>query len=917
MAIKNSTPSSRLPTGTVTFLFTDIEGSTRLSQQYAADMPAMLDRHNAILNEAVKKYNGYTFQIVGDSYTVAFHTATEALLAALEMQRSLLQEQWSPAAIKVRMGLHTGAAELQDPSQALRYSGYATIALSQRIMSAGHGGQILLSQTSADLLSSTLPPNITLINLGQKRLRDIMHPVQLYQLAGTGLPKDFPPLKTVEAIHNNLPRGLTPFIGREEELAALKELMADKTRRLITLIAPGGMGKTRLSLEAAGQMVEVFPQGLYFIALDDINSADRIVQEVAESLPITLSSKEDPKTRIIEYLRDKKILLLMDNFEHVLDGAGLVQDILTEAPRTQILVTSRLRLNLMSETLFVLSGLEVNGSTPQNNSAVQLFVQSARRTQPQFQLSEAVLPSVTRICRLVEGMPLAIVLAAAWLDTLTVQEIADEISSSIDILETDVRDIPGRQRSIRAVIESSWNQVDPKVQDLLQRLSVFRGGFTREAAQKAAGASIRGLSQLVDKVLIRRDMESGRYSIHELVRQYAAEQLAALAENEHSAIQTHAQYYANFMSDREEKLHDHHQKAALRDIEDDIENIREAWSYWTEQQNAGHLRQFLGGMWLYFEIRGAFSPAIQFFGDAARQLKNPDPDTICVRAEIEARQAWFTALIGLPEDGLRIALHVLEMLQKYNNVDISVETLHCVTINAIFLNQNDLVLEITQKMLARAERSGDVWERGWALIWWAYALIIRQIVDEAIKSGEEALKIFNRLQNPFGSSVASAIILGTISMVIGNMAQAKVYFIRGKEAAESIQYYRLQQICYDNLGSVALMEGDLDLAHQFFLQSLRISEGSGQAREMLASLRDLSQIYLARGELQQALKLTAVVLNHPASTQNSLNRPEPLRGETEKLRQQIAAQLEPQQYESAWGEGQEWHLAEIVNQLLA
>ena len=535
------------PSGTVTFLFTDIEGSTKLSQQYSESMPALLARHNEILDQAITVHDGFTFNTVGDSYAVAFHNASDALEAALEIQHALHKETWLPAPIKVRMGIHTGAAQLEIVSERLHYSGYATIATSQRVMSVGQGGQILLSQTTVDLLNNKLPTGVKLKDMGERRLKDVIQPVHIYQLIAPDLPSDFPPLNTLEVVNHNLPTQLTAFLGREAELASLTTLLSDSSNRLITIVAPGGMGKTRLSLEAAGQMIEAFRQGIYFIPLDRIPSADMIVQSVADVLPISLASNEDPKARVLDYLRDKKILLVMDNFEHVLDEATFVQDILTAAPQVQILATSRLRLNLTGETVFNIEGLTIDEGSPEKNSAVQLFLQSIKQTQPDFELNDSVLPSATKICHLVDGMPLAIVLAAAWIDTLSVDEIASEIEKSIDLLETEKRDVPDRQRSVRAVIESSWDQVDASAQDLLKRLSVFRGGFTRAAAQEAAGASLRGLSQLVNKALLRRDPDTGRYVIHELLRQYAEEQLALSTGEEKSAHENHAQYFAALM----------------------------------------------------------------------------------------------------------------------------------------------------------------------------------------------------------------------------------------------------------------------------------------------------------------------------------------------------------------------------------
>ena len=368
-----------------------------------------------------------------------------------------------------------------------------------------------------------------------------------------------------------------------------------------------------------------------------------IVQAVAEVLPISLSSNEDPKSRILDYLHDKKILFVMDDFEHVLDGATFVQDILAAVPQVQILASSRVKLNLMGETVFSIEGLAISDKNSAEDSAIQLFVQSAKRTQPKFELNAAVLPDVTKICQLVDGMPLAIVLAAAWIDTLSVNEITSEIQKSIDILETEKRDVPGRQRSVRAVIESSWNQVDASAQNLLKQLSVFRGGFTRAAAQEAAGASLRVLSQLVDKALLRRDPKTGRYSIHELLRQYAEEQLQFSFDEELAAHESHARYFANLMKKCETNLHGHRSRDPFPEIAADLDNIRVAWDYWVDKQNPQRILEFTSALWLFFEVPGSFIPAIQFFGEAAKKLTTNEPDVVWARAQLRARQAWFTA----------------------------------------------------------------------------------------------------------------------------------------------------------------------------------------------------------------------------------------------------------------------------------
>ena len=850
---------------------------------------------------------------------IPWHFITrDGLAAALDIQRALHMEPWSPAPIKVRIGIHTGTAQLQDPSRSPYYSGYSTIAQSQRVMSAGHSGQILLSQFAAELIRNKLPAEAQLRDMGECRLKGIMQPEHLYQLIVPDLPSDFPPLTSEKVVNHNLPTQLTAFVGRESELAALHRLLSDSHNRLITIMAPGGMGKTRLSLETARQLVQAFPQGIYFVALDRITSAELIVQSVAEVLPIFLASNEDPKSRVVDYLHDKTILFVMDNFEHVLDGAIFVQDILKAAPRVQVLATSRLKLNLTGETVFNIEGLTISDESSGKDSAIQLFEQSARQRQPNFAVNETVLPPVTRICRLVDGMPLAIVLAAAWIDTLSVGEIAVEIEQSIDLLETEKRDMPERQRSVRAVIESSWNQADTSAQTLLKRLSVFRGGFTRAAAQEAAGASLRGLSQLVDKALLRRDPDSGRYSIHELLRQYAEEQLMRSSDLEQAAHEAHAKYFSDFMKAREIALHDHRGKTALQEFEADFDNIRIAWNYWTNKQDAYRLLESSSALWQYFELRGSYLPAIQYFGDAAQKLTGNEPDVLWARAELRARQAWFACLIGLPDEGLRMGQESIQTLSQLNKQEISVEVLTCAIMNAMVLNRIELITQISQDMLERAEQSRDPWEQGWALMWSAYVHLLQGQPKAALQTGQEALAIFEKSNSPFGSAAAAGFSLAQTALLIGDLGAAKAYFLRGMQAAEEINYLLLLQRTYDGLGMVAFMEKDPEQAQQFFLKSLRISQECGQTREMLASLLELANVHVALGNLDEALGLLAVVLNHPASDQISLNtnRSESLRDAAERLRAQVESQMDLSVYQSAREAGKKWLLADAVARIL-
>jgi serine/threonine protein kinase/tetratricopeptide (TPR) repeat protein len=429
-------------------------------------------------------------------------------------------------------------------------------------------------------------------------------------------------------LHNNLPVQTTPFVGRENELIELEKLIHDPSIRLLTILAAGGMGKTRLSLELAGKLLRhtrgdtLFESGIYFVDLAPLTSAENIVQTVAEAVSYAfVQDGREAKQQLLDYLHEKNTMLIMDNFEHVIGGRTLVQDILQAAPHTNILVTSREKLNLSAETVFILSGMEFpEWETPEDAleyGAVKLFMQSARRVRSDFQLEAGDLAYVARICRMVQGTPLGILLAAAWLDSLSPQEIALEISRSLDFLETEMHDLPERQRSLRAVFEYSWYLLTDEERTLFAQFSIFRGGFTREAAQQITGASLRTLTALINKSLLRRDNVSGRYDIHELLRQYAEEKLNASPELA-ATHDRHSQYYTGLVAQLAPRLKGHGQLEVLNVVETDFENVRTAWNWAVAQADAEGIRRAIEGVYLFLTFRNRFMDGEQLFR-AARQ----------------------------------------------------------------------------------------------------------------------------------------------------------------------------------------------------------------------------------------------------------------------------------------------------------
>lgn len=396
----------------------------------------------------------------------------------------------------------------------------------------------------------------------------------------------------------------TSFFGRDAEMGDISALIRNPLCRLLTLVGPGGIGKTRLALEAINNQPDSFPDGLYIAYLQALPSADVLVSTIAETLGFRFEPDADPQEQLVDYLRHKSLLLVLDNFEHLLDGASLVGNIVALAPALKVLVTSRERLCLQEEWVYEVGGL----AYPRNDGeadietygAVQLFVNGARRVSPHFRLTGLCKPPVARICRLVGGMPLGIELASAWTRALPCEEIAREIERSLDILESSARNAPPRHRNMRAALEPTWRQLTEEERRVFMKLSVFRGGFTREAAESVAGATFRVLLSLVDKSLLRLDA-NGRYTIHELLRQYGEEQLGASPQQQEVTLDLHCACYMSLLT-RCEQLFVYlgRQKEALAIMKNELENMRLAWRRAVLQERFLEMAHAGEALWSFF-----------------------------------------------------------------------------------------------------------------------------------------------------------------------------------------------------------------------------------------------------------------------------------------------------------------------------
>lgn len=610
------TPS--LPTGTVTFLYTDIEGSTTLWEQQPQAMAVAHARHNEIVRKVIEANHGYVFQVIGDGFCGAFHTAGDALRAAVECQVDLQAENWGETPIRVRIGIHTGKAEIQEDGL---YRGYLTMSHVQRLTSVGHGGQVLLSSTTQELMQDELPEGVEWRDLGVRQLKDWKHPEHIFQLAIPGLRVDFPPLKIPKSFSHNLPAPLTSFVGREREMAEVKQLLTNT--RLLTLTGPGGTGKTRLALQLAGEILDAFADGVWLVDLAPLADPTLVTQTVASTLAVREQPGRTILQALLEYLRAKNMLLILDNCEHLIEVcAQLANTLLRAASGLKILASSRETLGIAGETVYHVPSLplpdmqEVSFDALSQNDCIRLFTDRALAAYPTFQLKEKIAPAIADICRKLDGIPLAIELAAARIKVLRLEQIATLLDDRFRLLAYGSRAALPRHQTLRALIDWSYDLLSREECTLLRRLSVFAGGWSDEAAQKVCGEGLvedmlELLANLMDKSLVAREEqgEETRYHFLETIRQYGRDKLSEAGEV--TAVRdSHLEYFVRFAELTEPKLKEGEQLICLERTETEHDNLRTAlaWSLESGEVTAG--LRLAGALWLFWDMHSHQSEAL-------------------------------------------------------------------------------------------------------------------------------------------------------------------------------------------------------------------------------------------------------------------------------------------------------------------
>ena len=644
-----------LPTGTVTFLFTDIEGSTRLVQRLGDAYPPLLEQHHDIVRSAIEANDGLVVSTEGDSFFAVFPAAPAALRAAVGAQLALERHPWpDDARIRVRMGLHTCEGRIGAGS----YVG-VEVHRGARIGAAGHGGQVLLSASTAQLVERALPPEVSLSDLGEHQLKDLLQRERIFQVDHAALAVEFPPLETLNDHPNNLPTQTSELVGRDPELREIRGLLADPGVRLLTLIGPGGIGKTRLAVQVGAEHAELAPDGVYFVDLSPVTDADAAFDAVARA--VGASGSGGPLDVLREHLAPRRVLLVLDNLEQVIAAAGGIAELLRSSPGLRVLVTSREALRVRGERLFAVPPLTLpdDGATAnavEGSAAGRLFVERARDARPGFELSDEDAVVVAEICARLDGLPLPIELAAARIALFSPGELRDRLREHADVIGGDTRDLPERQQTLRSTIEWSERLLDEDERSTFRLFSVFSSARI-DAVEAVAARLDHGtgrevlprLVSLVDKSLLRSLDEDGhrRLGMLETIRGYAAERLDELPEERDAVRRSHAEHFADVAQERRQRLTGRDRSEVLAELEADLGNLRAAWRYWVEIGDLERLDAMLDALWTLHDERGWYHGAIALSSDLLTVLSSTPATAERTAQEISVRTSLARGLMAI------------------------------------------------------------------------------------------------------------------------------------------------------------------------------------------------------------------------------------------------------------------------------
>jgi predicted ATPase/class 3 adenylate cyclase len=914
--------NNNLPSGTVTFLFTDIQGSTPLWEQVPAAMQVAIAQHHLILRQAIESNGGTVYQIIGDAFQAAFRLASQALDAALDAQRALKAASWPEPTgqLAVRMGIHTGSAEI-DPNDDAPYAVSHTLNRAARIMSVGHGGQILVSQETAYLTSRELPDQVHFKDLGEHHLKGMSHKEHIYQLVAPDLAQSFPTLVSSAASPHNLPAQLTSFVGRMQEMREVCDLIDQ--HRLVTLVGPGGTGKTRLLLRVAEEKLDQFSQGVWFAELAGLSNPELVPRTILSVFGLQESPNRPLLEQIQDYLYERQLLLLLDNCEHMIsECVALSETLLRSCPKLRILASSREAFGISGETTYHVPSLSVpdlryppSMEEIAQYTAVHLFIERAASVKPGFVITQTNAKPIAQICHRLDGIPLAIELAAARVAVMDVEQIAARLDNRFRLLTGGSRTALPRQQTLRASIDWSYSLLTEQERLLLLRLSVFYGGWTLDLAEEVCGFDgldefdlIEGLAQLANKSLILVESKSGatRYRMLETIRQYANEKLLDSDQSE-MVRDRHLAAFVRLAWKAEPHLRSHQQVEWLDRLETEIDNLRSALAWGMEGNVIDGLRLATSIYW-FWHIRGYRVEGEQWLERLQEWVDRTalSMESKMLLAEARVRQSMLLAASGnVSYHTIRIAEEAMSLSEELGEAGsyIQLIALHALRWIKDVQGQDNQARMYTEKGLALAEALDDHFMQ---------AEFLRSMVNHPdrvkAKLAAEKSMILRREMGDLDGLMWTNMGLAQHYFDSGDVIQARLLSEESYRLARQVKNLWGIVAAQSNLGIMLTKSGELDQGIELFKEVLPMTKDLGEphwsvwVNTTLGYASDLKQDWAAcQAYYQQAIQLSHTNRLDYAEASNRINLAEAARnnGYERLARQYYQSAAEMEQYQAS------------------
>jgi predicted ATPase/class 3 adenylate cyclase/DNA-binding XRE family transcriptional regulator len=913
--------TSAQPTGTVTFLYTDIEGSTQLWKQQPQAMAAAHARHDQILRETIESNRGYVFQVVGDAFCAAFPTAADAVRAAVKAQIELDTENWGNAPIRVRMGIHTGKAKVQQDG---KYSGFVTLSHVQRLMSIAHGGQVLLSFTAQELVQDELPEAVQLRDMGQRQLKDWNRPERIFQLVISGLPVDFPPLNTPESFPHNLPVQLTSFIGREREMAEIKQLLS-KTH-LLTLTGPGGTGKTRLALQMAEELLPSFADGVWSVEQAPLTDGSLILQTIASIFGLRELPNLPIFNIVTDYLRAKQLLLILDNCEHLVEACAKLSDhLLHSCPQLKIIATSREALEIAGETVYRVPSLTLPGQAQVTSAAVmefeaaQLFVERASAVNPKFNLTHENASDVAQICRRLDGIPLALELAAARSSVFSPKEIASRLEDRFKLLTVGSRTALERQQTLRASIDWSYDLLSGDEQRLFRQLSVFAGGWTFEAAEAVCPDLdvLNLLTQLVDKslVMVDADAQDGptRYNLLETIRQYAYDRLLEADEAE-QARNRHLDFFLKFAETAETYMDGPHELEWGLLLDAEYDNLRTAleWGMETAVEKALRVGSAVPLFWVK---RGYEREGRRLMSEALARAKTlssetTTPEWIMLQAKVWHALGYFANAQGDTLGSLQAFEKSAELYRQVGEKRMLARVLSGLGLANRLLGHTEAAYAAAEEAVALAREVGDKVTLGGALSNMAGVI---SLTEHDLKKMRAYVEEGIRLLKEAGSQWATAMTLygyGAFASRQGFYDEARLHFKDSLALLTELKDRHRLTMIHSEFAHLERQQGHFAEAEALYRETIQEWQNIGHRAAIAHQLESFAFMAKAQEEDRRAAKLFGAAEILRENTNLPMNVVEQV--EYDREVNDLRANMDEASFAKAWAEGRAMTMEQAI-----